>query len=186
MLLHMYIYSQFIPSSISLQCGPNYKMLKFEWKNNQLSHIYPSPHTGCIGGCDSIFLEMLRINPTSVRTAANNRTQATSNTRPNTNRAQPIPNSNSNSSINTIPVAPARQALRNTSNTNTAPPRQFVPPQPASRVPNTMNNQPRMPVPRSNDNGDNSVLCGCNKPAIILTVRKQTANHGMYCTRSSN
>lgn len=166
-------------------------MLKFEWKNNQISHIYPAPHTGCIGGCDTTFLEMLRINPASVRpgtTQPDSRHQVTRNTRQptvNTNRTQPTnnrsnSNSNSNSPINVIPVAPAQR--NNT--TATAPPRQFAPPQPASRVQNPMNNQTRMPVPRSNnsgggsDTGDNNVLCGCNRPAILLTVRKQNANHG--------
>lgn len=65
---------------------------------------------------------------------------------------------------------------------NTTQPRQFVPPPAVNRAANT-NNQTRMPVPRSSGGGmgdadDNNVICGCNKPAILLTVRKQTANHG--------
>ncbi|XP_047024489.1 DNA topoisomerase 3-alpha [Helicoverpa zea] len=169
---------QVLPETCNV-CGPNYQMLKFEWKNNQISHLFPPPYTGCIGGCDSRFLEMLSINPSSVKPGVN-RPQAPSNTiqqnintnRTNTNNRT---NSNNNSPVSTIPVAPARQ---NVQRNNTAPPRQCVPPPTANRAQNTMNNQPRMPVPRSGDGDDNNVLCGCNKPAILLTVRKQTANHG--------
>ncbi|XP_022831153.1 DNA topoisomerase 3-alpha [Spodoptera litura] len=160
-------------------CGPNYKMLKFEWKNNQLSHLYPPPYTGCIGGCDMTFLEMLRINPASVRPISENRNQVA--TQPqntiNSNRTQTVNNrTNNNNSTNTIPVAPVRANPRQPTTTTTQP-RHFLPPPTVNRNQNTMNNQPRMPTPRSND-GDNNILCGCNQPAILLTVRKQNANHG--------
>lgn len=163
------------------QCGPNYKMLKFEWRNNQISHLYPPPYTGCIGGCDTSFLEMLRINLSSVRQVAE-RTQNSNITATTVNRSQnsrPSSNSNSPSTITPpIPVVPSIPSAA--PRPNIAQPRQFVPPPVANRVPNPTNNQPRMPLPRSDNNDDNHVLCGCNKPAIVLTVRKQTPNFGNF------
>ncbi|CAH0579356.1 unnamed protein product [Chrysodeixis includens] len=165
-----------LPETCSI-CGPNYKMLKFEWRNNQISHFYPQPYTGCLGGCDARFLEMLQINLSCVRQVGE-RTQNTNNTAPTVNRSQnsrPSSNSNSPNTITPpIPVVPPRPTPR----INPSQPRQFVPPPVANRAPNAMNNQLRMPVPRGNDGDDNNVLCGCNKPAIILTVRKQTPNFG--------
>ncbi|KAH9636384.1 hypothetical protein HF086_011241 [Spodoptera exigua] len=159
-------------------CGPNYKMLKFEWRNNQISHLYPPPYTGCIGGCDMTFLEMLRINPSSVRPVSETRNQVAAQPQNaiNSNRPQSVNSRTNNNSANTIPVAQVRANPRSNT-TTTAQPRQFLPPPTVNRNQNTMNNQPRMPTPRSSD-GDNNILCGCNQPAILLTVRKQNANHG--------
>lgn len=91
---------------------------------------------------------------------------------------------------------------------NNNPVRQFVPPPPADMVQNTNARMPaprsnvqnpfnsaRMPVPRNNNVNntrmptprvsnsnpdDNNVLCACNQPAILLTVRKQNANFGKF------
>lgn len=53
-------------------------------------------------------------------------------------------------------------------------PPQFVPPPTANRAQNAN----RMPTPGTSDGDDNNIHCGCNKQAILLTVRKQTANFG--------
>lgn len=177
------------------QCGPNYKKIKFEWRNNSITHLYPPPYIGCVGGCDTTFLDIMRINLSSVRQVADNRTQTSSNNRQNVN---------SNRNTNTVTVMPSRQPqLRQntitnyqqiqTNTTNNLPrqnytpnnqqgqqPRQFIPPPPANRNQN-MNNQ-RMPLPRGGggDADDNNVMCGCNNPAVLLTVRKQNANFGKY------
>lgn len=200
------------------QCGPNYKMVKFEWRNNSISHLYPPPYTACLGGCDTSFLELMNINLSSVRTVPeSSRTQANSAARQpetarpnNTNNAtanrqnstgqlpnrpngrdnrqnslpdRPSPSTNdsgwsnpsadrSNSSnswskttTSTVPVVPSRPQPNS---------RQFQPPPQANRAPNASNQG--MPGPGGDGAGD--VLCGCNKPAILLTVRKQTANIG--------
>ncbi|CAH0723295.1 unnamed protein product, partial [Brenthis ino] len=47
-------------------CGPNNKNLKFEWSNNSISHLYPPPYTGCIGGCDTTLNDVLGVHRTSV------------------------------------------------------------------------------------------------------------------------
>lgn len=186
------------------QCGPNYKKIKFEWRNNSINHLYPPPYIGCVGGCDTSFLDLMRINLSSVRQVADNRTHSNSINRQ---------NSNTNvRSLNTVTVMPSRQTQERQNTTtnnqprqNTAtnnqprqnstinneprnniatnnqqgqPSRQFMPPPPANRNQN-MNNQ-RMPIPRDRgaDADDNNVMCGCNNPAVLLTVRKQTANFG--------
>lgn len=164
--------------------------------------MYPPPYIGCVGGCDTTFLDLMRINLSSVRQVADNRTHSDS-----TNRQ----NSNTNvRNLNTVTVMPSRQEIHNTvtnsqqrqniatnnqarqnTTTNNQPrhntatnnqqgqqSRLFMPPPPANRNQNS-NNQ-RMPMPRGGegDADDNNVMCGCNKPAILLTVRKQTANFG--------
>ncbi|CAB3229933.1 unnamed protein product [Arctia plantaginis] len=158
-------------------CGPNYKMLKFEWRNNSISHLYPPPYTTCIGGCDTTFLELLRINLASVRAVSdsNRQTQTTNSTRMQANNRQVTSSNWTNTRPRETP-APVMSARQNPS-VNSTQPRQFVPPPAAN-----MNNQPRMPVPRSSGSGmgtdDNNVICGCNQPAKLLVVKKQTANHG--------
>lgn len=134
----------------------------------------------------------MRINLSSVRQVAENRTQSNPNNRQNVN----------SNVRNTVTVMPSRQTqqrqntitnyqqIQNTT-TNNQPrpntaannqqgqqPRQFISPPPANRNQNT-NNQ-GMPIPRGGggDADDNNVMCGCNNPAILLTVRKQTANFG--------
>lgn len=154
------------------QCGPNYKIVKFEWRNNSISHIYPPPYTTCIGGCDTTFLELLKINLSSVKRVPESR--------PQTITANPTRTTTSNNwpreTSNTVTAMPARPTQNRPNNTT----RSFVPPPPANTVQNPTNNT-RMPVPRSSSNSnpdDNSVMCGCNQPAILLTVRKQNANFG--------
>ncbi|XP_053608137.1 DNA topoisomerase 3-alpha [Plodia interpunctella] len=163
-----------LPDSCSV-CGPDYKLVKFEWKNNSISHLYPPPYIACIGGCDATFLEYLNINPASVKKP-----------QPQTNL-----NSTNDQSTLTVPIRP-----------NVNQPRQFAPPPPANRNQNTTAgrqnenrsniNQPRqppisgnrgqntrIPLPRGgNDPDDNNVICGCNQPAILLTVQKQNHNFG--------
>ncbi|XP_045535738.1 DNA topoisomerase 3-alpha [Papilio machaon] len=149
-------------------CGPNYNIVKFEWRNNSISHLYPPPYDGCIGGCDPAFLDILQINPSSVK-----------------------PNSNQNISNNNRPIVENRtnnirhQAQRQTTignmptrnNTGNRQTGQIAPTVNGNRVQNTA--QTRLPAPRIvGDSEDNNVLCSCNKPAIQLTVRKQNANFG--------
>ncbi|CAF4845799.1 unnamed protein product [Pieris macdunnoughi] len=219
-----------------LTCGPNYKKVKFEWRNNSINHLYPPPYTGCIGGCDTTFLELLRINLNSVRStqtennqnisnrttnnantgqSIRNTSQNLPNTRqniPNTgqsirNTIQNLPNTRQNipntgqSIRNTIQNLPntrqnipnTGQSIRNTSQnlptTRQTQPRQFTPPLNTNRsqiptqiprlpVPRNVGNGPRFPNANPGDSDDNNVICGCNKPAILLTVRKQNANFG--------
>ncbi|CAK1596337.1 unnamed protein product [Parnassius mnemosyne] len=161
------------------RCGPNYNKLKFEWRNNSISHLYPPPYIGCIGGCDPIFLEFLQINPSSVKASTNTNQNIPNNIRPNNeNRSNNLgPNANNirpnvqrNTSIGNMPSRP--------NNTGNAQPKQFAPTNNSARVQNTAA-PTRVPAPRIvGDSEDNNVICGCNKPAIQLTVRKQNANFG--------
>lgn len=132
----------------------------------------------------------MRINLSSVRHVADSRTHSNS-----------IDRQNSNTNVrNTVTVMPSRQTQerqnqpRQNSVTNNQPrhntttnnnnqgqqSRPCMPPPPANINQNT-NNQ-RMPIPRGEggDADDNNVMCGCNKPAVLLTVRKQTANFGKW------
>ncbi|XP_063361845.1 DNA topoisomerase 3-alpha [Cydia amplana] len=162
-------------------CGPNYKKLKFEWRNNSISHLYPPPYTCCIGGCDTTFLELMKINISCVKAGVENQTQNTMSSNSNPTRVNP-----NNVPRTTVEVMPARQNWnQNTTAQIRAPnqnqPRQFLPPPPANTTQIRPNAGARMPAPRGGGDGpsdDNDVQCGCNKPAIILTVRKQTANFG--------
>ncbi|XP_030024894.2 DNA topoisomerase 3-alpha [Manduca sexta] len=162
------------------QCGPNYKKIKFEWRNNSISHIYPSPCISCIGGCDRTFLELLKINISSVRNTGENQTQTNNrshtdnvNTRTNpvTARANQIP-----AVRNQAPVA-RNQVTTGPSNVNLINRQQtFLPPISVNRPPSTTNN--RIPTPHDDNAENNEVFCACNRPAILLTVRKQNANFG--------
>ncbi|XP_073945480.1 DNA topoisomerase 3-alpha-like isoform X2 [Choristoneura fumiferana] len=180
-------------------CGPHYKKLKFEWRNNSISHLYPPPYICCIGGCDTTFLELMKINISSVKAVPESRSQSSVNNSNSTN-ASDSTRSNSNSTrsnitrTNSVEVLPARQNW-NQNNTNIQAqnqnivnqnqprqpqpnqPRQFMPPLAANRAQNRPN-AGAMPTPRTSDGDDNNVLCGCNQPAIMLTVRKQNANFG--------
>lgn len=148
-------------------CGPNYKKIKFEWRNNTISHLYPTPYTACIGGCDSTLLEFLQINRSSVRPVNANRNQV---------HASNITRENSMNNV-------ARQTNRANQNTNQIRPA----PQPRNNI--QPNSNVRMPVPNAtstntfltpntSNGSDNNVLCQCNMPAILLTVRKQNENFG--------
>ncbi|CAK1547296.1 unnamed protein product [Leptosia nina] len=154
-------------------CGPTYKKVKFEWRNNSINHLYPPPYTACLGGCDTTFLELLKINLSSVR-----------KTRSTETRSLPATVDISNTSTSTI----IRNASPNIPSVPRPLPRQLTPPVnvnrgqnsiPAPRMPVPRNpNGPRFPTPSSSGDDDNNVICGCNKPAILLTVRKQNANFG--------
>lgn len=115
----------------------------------------------------------MRINLSSVRQVADNRAHSNSNRQ----------------NLNTVPVMPSRQTQERQNTTANNQPRQNTAtnsqqgqqprlPPTANRNQNT-NNQ-RMPMPRGGerDADDNNVMCGCNNPAVLLTVRKQTANFG--------
>ncbi|XP_049869431.1 DNA topoisomerase 3-alpha [Pectinophora gossypiella] len=169
---------QVLPDSCP-SCGPNYKKIKFEWRNNSISHLYPPPYVGCIGGCDTTFLELLKINLSSVRNLGNRTQQTGTNntitglsTRDTTSTMVPAPSRTNQTRPNNTQTRPANQP-RQTVNSQ---PRQFLPPPTVNRGQNA---GPRMPAPRgSGDPDDNNVICGCNKAAILLTVRKQNANCG--------
>lgn len=161
--------------------------------------MYPPPYIGCVGGCDTSFLDLMRINLSTVRQVADNsinRQNSNTNVR-NLNTVTVMPSRQTQEIHNTVAnyqqiqnTATNNQARQNTttnnqSRHNTATNNQqgqqsrlFMPPPPANRNQNS-NNQ-RMPMPRGGegDADDNNVMCGCNKPAILLTVRKQTANFG--------
>ncbi|KAJ0177307.1 hypothetical protein K1T71_007316 [Dendrolimus kikuchii] len=163
-------------------CGSNYKKIKFEWRNNTISHIYPPPYIACIGGCDTTFLEFLQVNRSSVRPVTETRGQVANISRQNsnsnmeqnrtnqaTNRLRPIDQPlNQPRSIGqpSRPVTQPANPVNNQRNTNARMP-----------VPNAVSSN-RMPVPNNSDPNDNNVLCQCNAPAILLTVRKQNANFG--------
>ncbi|XP_045772031.1 DNA topoisomerase 3-alpha isoform X1 [Maniola jurtina] len=172
---------QVLPDSCP-SCGPNYKKLKFEWRNNSISHIYPPPYTTCIGGCDTTFLEMLQINLSSVTATSRNTRTDTNSNRNTTSTFTSSSTTSANPSSNNIPYV-----NNNPSTVNR--PRQFVPPAIVNRTLNNMNgprmpvprntaNHPRLPTPPSSDSGENQVCCGCNREAILLTVRKQGPNIG--------
>ncbi|KPJ08784.1 DNA topoisomerase 3-alpha [Papilio machaon] len=150
-------------------CGPNYNIVKFEWRNNSISHLYPPPYDGCIGGCDPAFLDILQINPSSVKPSNSNQNISNNNRPIVENRTNNIrPQAQRQTTIGNMPTR------NNTGNRQTG---QIAPTVNGSRVQNTA--QTRLPAPRIvGDSEDNNVLCSCNKPAIQLTVRKQNANFG--------
>ncbi|XP_013142940.1 PREDICTED: DNA topoisomerase 3-alpha [Papilio polytes] len=148
-------------------CGPNYNIVKFEWRNNSISHLYPPPYDGCIGGCDPAFLDILQINPSSVKTVNSNQNIP--------NNSRPIVENRINTA-NTNDVRPQRQTTIGSMPTRNRHAEQIAPTGNNNRVQNTA--QTRLPTPRAVGDEDNNVLCGCNKPAIQLTVRKQNANFG--------
>ncbi|XP_031765150.2 DNA topoisomerase 3-alpha [Galleria mellonella] len=153
-------------------CGPNYKKIKFEWKNNSINHLYPPPYTACIGGCDTTFLELLKINLSSVRTVGQHTTAQS---------AGNVSRSNNNSARETITSSVNSMGrVHNQNRTNsTAQSR----PNNASSTTyrNQITNNNMMPTSRNmpaNDSDDNNVICRCNKTALLLTVRKQNHNFG--------
>ncbi|XP_050684412.1 DNA topoisomerase 3-alpha isoform X2 [Leptidea sinapis] len=177
-------------------CGPTYKKLKFEWRNNSINHLYPPPYTGCIGGCDSTFLEVLQITPSSVRNAPrlenrtdnnDHRVSTAANHRQNTTNSTNRQNSNVASEQNSTNARQANTVLNYVR--PTSQPRQITPQAPVNRAQNstaqrmpvprrTANSGANFPTPSSSGDDDSNVLCGCNKQAILLTVRKQNENFG--------
>lgn len=159
------------------QCGPSYKKLKFEWRNNSLSHLYPPPYIGCLGGCDRTFLESLQINISSVKNVSGN--PRPQNSESNVDFSRNNRNGLGSSTQTNIP----RQDFHNR-------PREFVPPPTVNRAQIPTNLGPRLPSTNSNMNhrmltpspsengGENNVMCKCNKPASLFTVRKQNENQG--------
>ncbi|XP_068631634.1 DNA topoisomerase 3-alpha [Battus philenor] len=157
------------------RCGPNYKILKFEWRNNSISHLYPPPYVGCIGGCDPTFLELLKINPSSVRTT-NSSQSGTNNNVPTVENRTNVTRSNNAARTNTQRNTSA-EAMPTRPNNRNMETRQIPTTATNNRVQSA--NVSRLPTPRVvGDSEDNNVICGCNKPAIQLTVRKQNANFG--------
>ncbi|KAL4716258.1 hypothetical protein ACJJTC_004752 [Scirpophaga incertulas] len=155
-----------------ITCGSNYKKIKFEWRNNSISHLYPPPYIGCIGGCDTTFLELLKISLSSVKNVPDSRPQ------------RPQINSTSENNINTIncvsnSINYNNSVQRNNAQTNSIhmmPIRQI---QQAQNRPNTASRN-------DNNSNDNNVMCNCNQPAILLTVRKQNANFGKQFYKCQN
>ncbi|XP_059047118.1 DNA topoisomerase 3-alpha isoform X1 [Achroia grisella] len=143
-------------------CGPNYKKVIFEWKNNSINHLYPSPYTACIGGCDTTFLELLKINLSSVKTVSHHTTSSVN--RSNTSRETSTSFSNNtrraqNQNGTGSAAQPWQNGTTSTRNQNT----------------NNNNNARTEPV---NESDDNNIICRCNKSAVLLTVRKQNHNFG--------
>lgn len=177
-----------------LQCGPNYKKIKFQWRNSSIQHLYPPPYEGCLGGCDLTFLEMMKINLSSVKNVPESSRVQPSVQQGRTNNTVNRTNSTTNITNNTfgnnqIPTA-SRQNLQQPRNIPDPPartnsqgiplPRQMAPFSAGNRTQNTSSAM-RMSTPStSGSTDDNNVLCTCNQPAILLTVRKQTANFGKF------
>lgn len=100
----------------------------------------------------------MRAVPEATRTQNNIINRQNSNTR------------DTNTTSNVVPPRP--NPITNTNNQ----PRQFLPPPPVNRPQNVNVRSTAI----TGDSDDNNVLCGCNNPAVLLTVRKQTANFGEY------
>lgn len=49
-------------SIFSLQCAPGTRKLQFKFRRGSYLPYYPDQYTGCVGGCDPLFLEILGIN----------------------------------------------------------------------------------------------------------------------------
>ncbi|VVC89065.1 unnamed protein product [Leptidea sinapis] len=133
------------------------KTLQFEWRNNSINHLYPPPYTGCIGGCDSTFLEVLQITPSSVRNAPrlenrtdnnDHRVSTTANHRQNTTNSTNRQNSNVASEQNSTNARQANTVLNYVR--PTSQPRQITPQAPVNRAQNST--AQRMPVPRRTAN----------------------------------
>ncbi|XP_012551245.2 DNA topoisomerase 3-alpha isoform X1 [Bombyx mori] len=155
---------QVLPDTCT-ECGPDYKMMKFEWRNNSISHIYAPPYTGCIGGCDRTFLEYLNININSVIKTSGSSAQVTSsNTSSRTDISVPIQN-------HIIPSNALRNPIEIGSNRGRDIPAQ------RNNAMNTTNIRMNSASNAANLD-DNHVVCRCSKPAILLTSKKQNQNFG--------
>lgn len=137
------------------ECGTNYKKLKFQWRNNSISHLYPPPYIGCIGGCDRSFLEVMNLHLSSVQRIQE--TQISRNTNANVSR---------NVNTNTI--------------RNNATPSNISNPRPQAQAPPAANSnqQRRTPALPQPSNLDNEIMCYCNQQALLLTSRRQNENFG--------
>ncbi|GBP35686.1 DNA topoisomerase 3-alpha [Eumeta japonica] len=155
---------EILPETCS-QCGPNYKKIKFHWRNNSINHLYPPPYVACIGGCDLTFLEMMNINLSTVKAVPQNRA-ITSITR----------------GITSEPSGPISERRPPTLHQQDSRdhPRTFVPPflPNDTRRENNQNSTSFTPTNVNDNVNDNNVICYCNKQAILLTVKKQNANFG--------
>ncbi|KAG1657405.1 DNA topoisomerase 3-alpha [Nymphon striatum] len=60
-----YVESVSIDNSVCQQCEPGpIHLLKFKFRPGSMRPYYPNEYTGCIGGCDNLFLESLGIQST--------------------------------------------------------------------------------------------------------------------------
>ncbi|KAI4457177.1 prokaryotic dna topoisomerase [Holotrichia oblita] len=164
-------------------CGPDVKKLKMKFKHNVFPG-YPNPNTLCIGGCDEIVLSTLDININSVRKQTNNQNIARS-TNDNRNRNN-LPSTSTNNRDSGFGSSSEGNRSRNNDrykgqNNKRDNSRSFL---------NSSSSTTLMPGPSGinrtltnsnsveNDSPEDEIMCSCNNPAVLLTVRKEGPNTG--------
>ncbi|XP_019872230.2 DNA topoisomerase 3-alpha [Aethina tumida] len=185
------------------QCGPDTRKIKFKFKPNPFPGE-PNPNTLCIGGCDYNICQTLDVNISNVRRDNSNQTRSSnsnpsvtsnSNNRPVTNRPNNTINNwlnvttnspNNTRNNNSSRIEPTQSRNTGSSSNNANRNRNWV----SSDFPSTSSGNRSsldlMAGPSSrptnsftNDgNSDNEIVCNCNNPAVLLTVRKEGANKG--------
>ncbi|XP_017774613.1 PREDICTED: DNA topoisomerase 3-alpha [Nicrophorus vespilloides] len=145
-------------------CGPDVKKLKIKFDQNPFLGE-PNPNVLCIGGCDPAVLTALNISLTD-NSGANNhsRTEAPSS-RPAQNNTS-FNNARPNQSVGIPNVRPNQSIIPN-------------PPRPTRVVP-----------PRNLPSSDDTIVCNCNEPAVLLTCQNNGPNNGRqfykcYCNDPS-
>nr|CAI5864351.1 unnamed protein product [Callosobruchus analis] len=145
-------------------CGPNTKKLKMKFRQNPFPGE-PNPNVLCIGGCDENVLEALDISRNSVTSRHSGAGPA--------NNTSTIHNSTTNTAARanqtSAQSSPSADNWNYSSIPNSATPR---------------NSGQSSDWPRSNGNED--IVCSCNKTAILLTVRKDGPNKGRQFYKCSD
>ncbi|XP_050312155.1 DNA topoisomerase 3-alpha [Anthonomus grandis grandis] len=144
------------------QCGPDYKLLKFTFRPNPFPGE-PNPNELCVGGCDENVNEVLNINLASVRRAVgDNSVRQDFNGATSTSRRVQSPPPGTGNHLGSV-----RRDFPSTSRTSFGSPSNFG---------------------NAHPNSNEEIVCGCNQPALLLTVRKEGPNQGRQfykCAQSS-
>ena len=136
-------------------CSSHPHLLRMTFVEGSYAPLYPDVYTGCIGGCDSDLNQALGIRPPSAGYSDSSRTSSTQ--------------SNANGSSHPAP-RPTNSAAPWNGQRNAAPRPPPAAPRPPPAAPRPPPAAAAPPMNRSADADDSSIVCGCNEPAVLLTV----------------
>ncbi|KOC68743.1 DNA topoisomerase 3-alpha [Habropoda laboriosa] len=186
-----------ILDEVCSQCPGNVRKLKFKLPRNAFP-IYGTSYTTCIGGCDSMFNELLNVKSESIKSQSGRSdsgyrsmldgTTSTAVLNPPLikNNDAPRPSSDVRS---TVPVGVVRNPNSNRNNRGGSSNKGNA--KRGNHLKNDRNNgesvnSSELRLLRNEENNrtwgnidnDNTITCKCNENAIELRVRKEGPNHG--------
>lgn len=149
-----------------VQCGPDVRLISFKFRPQSMAPYYRDVYTGCIGGCDPQFINMLEIQQNTRNNAQNNVSQSAYDNRPthsSMNFGRTVNNENYRmQNFQNFPMQAASSVRSRVSN---------------NQMGNNVLNAHRTSGSNNNIN-DEDIQCNCGASARRYTVMKESVNKG--------